>query len=196
MSDLKKKKKKKSEQHSTESSQSVKVPACCDSWLARGVVFESIGRAGVEFVVGQIDDLMGSSSSSAAAAARPTLGAGWVVVQCACAWKVLVLGVLAIAATSSSSVAAGNFSSHDKELLQVALNLEYLEAEYFLWAAYGSGLDKLAPNLTGGGPQPLGVQKANLGPYYTDLYEQMGLQEVGHLRYHPLMHIFILELIR
>lgn len=114
---------------------------------------------------------MGSS-----AAARSRFGAGWVVQ---CAWK-LVLGVLA----ASSSVAAGNFTSHDKELIQVALNLEYLEAEYFLWAAYGSGLDKLAPNLTGGGPKPFGVQKANLGPYYTDLYEQMGLQEVGHLRYY------------
>ena len=120
-------------------------------------------------------DLMGSS----AVAARSRFGAGWAVLQYYCAWK-LVLGVLA---ACSSSVAAGNFTSHDKELIQVALNLEYLEAEYFLWAAYGSGLDKLAPNLTGGGPTPLGVQKANLGPYYTDLYEQMGLQEVGHLRY-------------
>jgi hypothetical protein len=122
---------------------------------------------------------MGSSAAAAARSSR--LGAGWVV-QYYCAWK-LVLGVLAIMA-ATSSVAAANFTSHDKELIQVALNLEYLEAEYFLWAAYGSGLDKLAPNLTGGGPQPLGVQKANLGPYYTDLYEQLGLQEVGHLRYH------------
>lgn len=70
----------------------------------------------------------------------------------------------------------------DKELAQVALNLEYFEAEYFLWAAYGYGLDVIAEYLVDGGPAPLGAQKANLDPYYTDLYIQMGLQEVGHLR--------------
>ena len=75
-----------------------------------------------------------------------------------------------------------NFTTYDKELIQVALNLEYLEADYFLWAAYGYGLDVIAPNLTGGGPDPIGVQKANLNAYFTDVYQQMGLQEVGHLR--------------
>jgi hypothetical protein len=70
----------------------------------------------------------------------------------------------------------------DKELIQVALNLEYFEAEYFLWAAYGYGLDVVAPYLVDGGPAPVGAQKANLDAYYTDLYVQMGLQEVGHLR--------------
>jgi hypothetical protein len=67
-------------------------------------------------------------------------------------------------------------------LLAVALNLEYFEAEYFLWASYGYGLDVLAKYLVDGGPAPLGAQKANLDPYYTDLFKQMGLQEVGHLR--------------
>jgi len=78
---------------------------------------------------------------------------------------------------------AGNETTvYDKELSQVALNLEYFEAEYFLWASYGYGLDKLAPYLVGGGPAPIGAQKANLDPYYTDIFKQMGLQEVGHLR--------------
>lgn len=70
----------------------------------------------------------------------------------------------------------------DKELAQVALNLEYFEAEYFLWASYGYGLDVIAPYLVDGGPAPIGAQKANLDPYYKDLYMQMGLQEVGHIR--------------
>lgn len=69
---------------------------------------------------------------------------------------------------------------YDKELSQVALNLEYLEAEYFLWGSVGYGLDKAAPWLVGGGPKPVGAQKANLSPYYKDIFYQLGLQEVGH----------------
>ena len=71
----------------------------------------------------------------------------------------------------------------DKELAQVALNLEYLEAEYFLWGSVGYGLDKEAPYLVDGGPEPIGAQKANLTPYYQDIFYQFALQEVGHLRY-------------
>jgi hypothetical protein len=78
---------------------------------------------------------------------------------------------------------AGNQTTvMDKELSQIALNLEYFEAEYFLWASYGYGLDVIAPQLVDGGPAPIGAQKANLDPYYTDVFKQMGLQEVGHLR--------------
>lgn len=78
--------------------------------------------------------------------------------------------------------ASNKTTAMDKNLLGVALNLEYFEAEYFLWAAYGYGLDALAKYLVDGGPAPLGAQKANLDPYYTDLYKQMGLQEIGHIR--------------
>ncbi|KAG0626248.1 hypothetical protein M758_2G114300 [Ceratodon purpureus] len=70
----------------------------------------------------------------------------------------------------------------DKELAQVALNLEYFEAEYFLWGSVGYGLDKEAPHLADGGPAPIGAQQANLDEYYKDIFYQMGLQEVGHLR--------------
>lgn len=99
------------------------------------------------------------------------------------------------AATDSDELLIGGLDIHykckpgnrttvrDKELAQVALNLEYLEAEYFLWASVGYGLDKEAPYLVDGGPPPIGAQKANLDPYYTDVFYQMGLQEVGHLRY-------------
>lgn len=104
---------------------------------------------------------MGSSAT------RRSSGALWACV--------VLLGVVAVSGRA-------NFTTYDKELIQVALNLEYLEADYFLWAAYGYGLDVIAPNLTGGGPDPIGVQKANLNAYFTDVYQQMGLQEVGHLR--------------
>ncbi|RYR12604.1 hypothetical protein Ahy_B04g070067 isoform B [Arachis hypogaea] len=52
----------------------------------------------------------------------------------------------------------------DADLIEVALNLEYLEAEFFLYGAEGYGLDVVNPNLT------------------EDIIFQFGLQEVGHLR--------------
>ncbi|CAM6062047.1 unnamed protein product, partial [Sphagnum tenellum] len=75
-----------------------------------------------------------------------------------------------------------NIPVWDKELIQVALNLEYLEAEFFLWSSVGKGLDTFAPYLTKQGPPPIGVQKANLPPLLADTFFQFGLQEIGHLR--------------
>jgi hypothetical protein len=46
--------------------------------------------------------------------------------------------------------------------VQFALNLEFTEAEFFLHAAFGVGLDQIAPKLALGGPPPVGVRKANL----------------------------------
>ncbi|KAF5738781.1 desiccation-related protein PCC13-62-like [Tripterygium wilfordii] len=56
----------------------------------------------------------------------------------------------------------------DVDLLEFPLNLEYLEAEFFLFGSLGFGLDKVAPNLTSGGPPPIGVRKANLDPFTRD----------------------------
>ncbi|KAG8370558.1 hypothetical protein BUALT_Bualt14G0129600 [Buddleja alternifolia] len=48
--------------------------------------------------------------------------------------------------------------------LEFLLNLEYLEAEFFSWGAFGCGLDSLEPKLAMGDPPPIGVMKANLNP--------------------------------
>lgn len=72
-------------------------------------------------------------------------------------------------------------SQSDVDLLEFPLNLEFLEAEFFLYGALGYGLDKVAPNLTGG-PKPLGAKKANLDPFIKDIILQFALQEVGHVR--------------
>ncbi|KAG6552574.1 hypothetical protein Mapa_005772 [Marchantia paleacea] len=77
---------------------------------------------------------------------------------------------------------AAEFTNRDKDLIAFALNLEYLEAEFFLHGALGYGLDKRAPKLAAGGPPPLGAEKAKLDPLVYDLVVQMGLQEVGHIR--------------
>ncbi|KAK9104009.1 hypothetical protein Scep_020853 [Stephania cephalantha] len=70
----------------------------------------------------------------------------------------------------------------DNDLLQFAMNLEFLEAEFFLHGAFGEGLDTFAPELTGGGPPPIGVQRAPLHWLVRDVIVQFGFQEVGHLR--------------
>ncbi|KAG2305148.1 hypothetical protein Bca4012_064216 [Brassica carinata] len=75
-----------------------------------------------------------------------------------------------------------NCTDQDRKLLEFPLNLEYLEAEFFLFGALGFGLDKVAPNLTMGGPSPIGAQKAKLDPLTRDIVLQFAWQEVGHLR--------------
>ncbi|XWS08462.1 hypothetical protein CRYUN_Cryun40dG0004300 [Craigia yunnanensis] len=70
----------------------------------------------------------------------------------------------------------------DVNLLEFPLNLEYLEAEFFLYGALGNGLDTVAPNLTMGGPPPIGAKKANLDAFTKDVILQFALQEVGHLK--------------
>ncbi|XP_075652716.1 ferritin-like catalase Nec2 [Castanea sativa] len=84
----------------------------------------------------------------------------------------------------SSEITKSNSSllEVDVDLLEFPLNLEYLEAEFFLYGALGYGLDKFAPNLTLGGPTPIGGKRANLGPFTRDVIKQFALQEVGHLR--------------
>ena len=71
----------------------------------------------------------------------------------------------------------------DVDLLECPLNLEFFEAEFFLYGALGYGLDKVAPNLTKGGPTPLGAKKANLDHFTQDVILQFAYQEVGHLRF-------------
>ncbi|KAL6902163.1 hypothetical protein ACP4OV_005039 [Aristida adscensionis] len=71
---------------------------------------------------------------------------------------------------------------YDIDPTQFAENLEFTEAEFFLHAAFGVGLDQLAPNLTMGGPPPVGARKANLDDVTWRVIAEFGLQEIGHLR--------------
>ena len=70
----------------------------------------------------------------------------------------------------------------DIDILNFALNLEYLETEFFCWSALGYGLDAIDANLTGGGPPSIGGQSASLTPFVRDVATQFCYQEVGHLR--------------
>ncbi|KAB2067849.1 hypothetical protein ES319_A09G256400v1 [Gossypium barbadense] len=70
----------------------------------------------------------------------------------------------------------------DVDLLEFSLNLEYLEADFFLFGSFGQGLERVAPNLTRGSPPPIGAQKANLDSITNGLILQFGYQEVGHIK--------------
>ncbi|KAJ3683717.1 hypothetical protein LUZ60_013944 [Juncus effusus] len=73
-------------------------------------------------------------------------------------------------------------SPNDIDQLQFALNLEFSEAEFFLFGALGVGLDTIDPKLALGGPPPVGVLKANLDDVTRQIVEEFGYEEVGHLR--------------
>ncbi|XP_070001885.1 desiccation-related protein PCC13-62-like [Nicotiana sylvestris] len=84
---------------------------------------------------------------------------------------------------SSSGAAIGsNVPKSDVDLLEFPLNLEYMEAEFFLWGSFGYGLDSFAPELADGGPSPIGARIAKLSPLIRDVIAQFGFQEVGHVR--------------
>ena len=69
----------------------------------------------------------------------------------------IVLATALLCACFSTSVAYS-----DSDILNFALNLECLEAEYYSWAAFGEGLTS---EQRGGGPPSIGGMKANLGVY-------------------------------
>lgn len=70
----------------------------------------------------------------------------------------------------------------DIDLFQFPGNLEFLEAEWFLWGGLGCGLDVALPELLDRGPPPIGAKKANLDPLVKKIVIEFTYQEVGHLR--------------
>ncbi|KAM3268094.1 desiccation-related protein PCC13-62 [Capsicum chacoense] len=77
---------------------------------------------------------------------------------------------------------ARNVPKSDVDLIEFSLNLEFMEAEFFLWGSLGYGLDKFAPELADGGPVPISARIAKLSPLIRDVIAQFGFQEVGHVR--------------
>ncbi|KAL1334978.1 hypothetical protein HN51_063923 [Arachis hypogaea] len=93
----------------------------------------------------------------------------------------LVLSILVPRSYSFNPIVSLSPKS-DVDLLEFPLNLEYLEAEFFLYGASGCGLDAVDPELAQGGPPPIGGKKANLDAFTRDVILQFAYQEVGHLR--------------
>lgn len=91
--------------------------------------------------------------------------------------KVTASGIAAIAAcTACAGVSAQELQGTD--VLNFALNLECLEAEFYSWAAFGHGLsdERLA-----GGPPSVGGRKAQLSDSVQQLAEEIANDEIAHV---------------
>lgn len=106
--------------------------------------------------------------------------------------QMIITIILLILLESTTSHANFKLPKSDTKLLEFPLNLEYLECEFFLFGSLGRGLDQIQPNLTGGGPPPIGVKQANLSALIRDIITQFGYQEVGHVRF-ILVTLLLLE---
>ncbi|CAM9362920.1 unnamed protein product [Phaeothamnion confervicola] len=77
-----------------------------------------------------------------------------------------------------ASVEATRSVAQDKAILNFALNLECLEAEFYSWAAYGHGLSE---TLLGGGPKSVGGMKATLNETIQYYAEEIADNEIHHV---------------
>ncbi|KAK4257859.1 hypothetical protein QN277_007393 [Acacia crassicarpa] len=73
---------------------------------------------------------------------------------------------------SSQIIVSAATDFTDNDLIEFALNLEYLEAEFFLIGSSGYGLDVVSPDLAQGGPSPIGGTLAQLDPLTKDIIFQ------------------------
>ena len=95
----------------------------------------------------------------------------------------LILLLLPKSYSSKTIESKSSLPQVDVDLLEFPLNLEYLEAEFFLYGAYGYDLNKIAPNLTKGGPTPISAKRGKMDNFIRDVIKQFALQEVEHLRF-------------
>ena len=93
-----------------------------------------------------------------------------------------VAGGLAVA--SSGSQVFAQAAPSDADILNFALNLEYLEAQFYMYAATGSGLP--ANLLTGTGTQGavIGGRKVNFtDPVVSQYAQEIAADEVAHVTF-------------
>ena len=103
-----------------------------------------------------------------------------------------VAGAAAILASGASVLArpaqAVTTPDLDPTVLNFALNLEYLEAEYYLHAAYGRGLESFGVNVTGCGALGGVIVKPNsmvpfTAKYFRRLAEEIANDELNHVKF-------------
>lgn len=90
------------------------------------------------------------------------------------------VAVLFLAVTALSQSVQAVFTPTDIAVMQFALNLECLEAEFYSWAAFGDGLNK---TLRGGGPRAAGGKRALLSPSAVALARDIATDEITHVAF-------------
>lgn len=107
------------------------------------------------------------------------------------ALKNIGLGALGIGAFGLFANKAGAAPSHDfgdAEILNFALNLEYLEAQYYIYATTGAGIDNQGVSLSGAGTQGTVTIKNN--PQVTfvtqaiqEYAQEIAMDELNHVKF-------------
>ena len=85
------------------------------------------------------------------------------------------VGLLLLAGCRAQTLAVS-----DSDLLNFALNLECLEAEYYSTAINGYGLN--SSTLASGGGPAVGGLKANLSPELIQIATELANDEINHVR--------------
>ncbi len=92
------------------------------------------------------------------------------------------LGMMGVGAALSACVQPVVAQTNiDEDVLNFALNLEYLEAEFYLQAAFGRSLSVAD---SGGGPAPIGGSKVTFATPAIQAYaEEIALDEEAHVKF-------------
>jgi len=90
------------------------------------------------------------------------------------------LATIATFCIGLSTLVAPAAAVTDVDVLNFALQLEYLEATFYSFAAFGYGIDV---NLLGGGPKPVGGRKGNLSGPTLNYAKEVTQDEINHVKF-------------
>ncbi len=98
------------------------------------------------------------------------------------------LGVAALGLLTGEAQADSSLAKRDIDVLNFALNLEYLEAEYYLYATTGAGLEAQGVDVNGKGEQGGVIIKPNAAvpfatPAFRQYAEEIAADELAHVRF-------------